>query len=297
MKPVAAPDAPRFAPSNTDKLFWPEDGYSKGDLLAYYEAIWPWLAPYLRDRPVVLTRYPDGIHGKSFFQKNAPDFVPDWVTTCRIEDTEYFLCNDLEALLYVVNLGCIPLHMWSARRASTEHPDWAILDLDPKGAAFADVVRVARHIHALLQPLAVPHYVKTSGQDGLHILIPLGAALSHHEARAFAEVIARLVVADLPDIATAARPLGERGGKVYVDFLQNGHGKTIAAPFSARPRPGAPVSLPLRWTQVSKRLLPAAFTIATAPALMRATSDPMLPVLSERTDVAAALAGLRERIG
>src|SRR5262249_28031478 len=137
------------------------------------------------------------------------------------------------------NLGCIPLHVWSARRQTIEHPDWAILDLDPKGAPFRDVLTVARRIHSLLEPLDVPHYIKTSGQDGLHVLIPLGAALTHQEATSFSEVLARLVVADLPDIATIVRPLGGRGGKVYVDFLQNGAGKTIAAPFCVRPRPGA----------------------------------------------------------
>ncbi|MFN8642377.1 MAG: DNA ligase D [Candidatus Binatia bacterium] len=296
---AAAPapaDGPRFTPSNLGKVFWPTDGYTKGDLLAYYDAIWPYLGPYLRDRPVVLTRYPDGIEGKSFFQKNAPDFVPEWVPTCRIADTEYFLCNEREALRYVINLGCIPLHVWSARRGSIERPDWSILDLDPKGAPRRDVVAVARRIHALLAPLEAPHFVKTSGQEGLHVLIPLGGALTHDQSKALAEVLARLVVADLPDVATIARPLGDRGGKVYVDFLQNGFGKTVAAPFSVRPRPGAPVSTPLEWREVTARLDPTRHTIATVPPRVARRGDPMCALLESRIDVAAVLAALQARL-
>jgi len=293
----AAPEtAARFPRSNLNKVFWPADGYTKGDLLAYYERIWPAIEPYLRDRPVVLTRYPDGIDGKSFFQKNAPEFVPDWVPTCRIEDTEYFLCNELDALLYVINLGCIPLHVWSARRESIEHPDWASLDLDPKDAPFRDVITVARCIHALLEPLGAPHFIKTTGQDGLHVLIPLAGTLTHDEAKAFGEVLARLVVAELPDIATIVRPLGSRGGKVYVDFLQNGFGKTLAAPFSVRPRAGAPVSTPLAWSEITARLSPARFTIATTPPRFEQRGDPMRAVLDSRVDVAAVLTALQERL-
>ena len=299
-RPAApAPSAPppsRFTPSNEGKIFWPDDGYTKGDLLAFYDAIWPYIAPYLRDRPVVLTRYPDGINGKSFFQKNAPEFIPDWVPTCRVEDTEYFLCNERDALLYVINMGCIPLHVWSARRGSIERPDWSILDLDPKGAPRRDVIAVAKRIHALLEPLGAPHYIKTSGQEGLHVLIPLGGALTHDQSTAFAEVIARIVAGEMPDIATIARPLRDRGGKVYVDFLQNGFGKTIAAPFSVRPKPGAPVSTPLAWNEVTARLDPARHTIKTVPDRSAKRGDPMRDVLDTQVDIAAVIAALQEHL-
>ncbi len=281
---------------NLGKVFWPDDGYTKGDLLGYYEQAWPLLAPYLRERPVVLTRYPDGIGGKSFFQKNAPDFTPDWVETVHIDDTDYFVCNELPTLLYVINLGCIPVHVWSARRQSLDRPDWAILDLDPKGAPFAHVVELARHIHALLDQLTVPHFVKTSGQDGLHLLVPLGAALTHTEARTFADVLARTVVAERPDIATVARRLEARGGKIYVDVGQNGFGKTIAAPFSVRPRPGAPVSTPLEWRDVTRRLDATRLTIRTVPARFRTRPDPMRALLEARLDIRATLTRLSERI-
>lgn len=292
-RPEPTPAA-RFVPSNTGKLFWPENGYTKGDLLAYYDAIWPAIAPYLRDRPVVLTRYPDGIAGKSFFQKHAPEFVPDWVPTVRVEDTEYFLCNEKEALLYVINLGCIPLHVWSARRQHIERPDWVIIDLDPKGAPRADVIAVARCLHQLLEPLGVPHFLKTSGQDGLHVMLPLGAQLTHDEAKTFAEVLARLVVAELPEIATVARALGSRGGKVYVDFLQNGSGKLIAAPYSVRPRAGAPVSTPLAWKELTARLDPARFTIKTVPPRVARLGDPLLPIFDAPVDIAGLLSALQE---
>jgi bifunctional non-homologous end joining protein LigD len=295
---VPAADSPPALPrlGNLDKVFWPDDGYTKGDLLRYYEQVWPLLAPYLRDRPVVLTRYPDGIGGKSFFQKNAPDFTPAWVETVRIEDTDYFVCNELPTFLYVINSGCIPVHVWSARRESLDRPDWAILDLDPKGAPFAHVVAVARHIHALLEDLEVPHFVKTSGQDGLHVLVPLGMALSHTEARTFAEVVARMVVAQEPDIATLARRLDARGGKVYVDVGQNGFGKTIVAPFSVRPRSGAPVSTPVAWREVGPGLDVTRFTIRTVPLRFRRRTDPMRELLSTRADIHTALTRLSERI-
>ncbi|MBI4514784.1 MAG: DNA ligase D [Deltaproteobacteria bacterium] len=295
--PVAVAPAPALHLSNLDKVFWPQDGYTKGDLLRYYERIWPLISPYLYDRPIVLTRYPDGIAGKSFFQKNAPEFVPDWVRTCRIEDTDYFICNDLDTLRYVINLGCIPLHVWSARSSALDRPDWAVVDLDPKGAPFAAVVRVAKHLHQVLEPLQVPHFVKTSGQDGLHLLLPLAGSLTHDEAKTLAEVLARLIAAELPDLATVARPLSERGGKVYIDFLQNGFGKTIAAPFSARPRPGAPVSTPLGWRELSTRLPPARFTIKTVPTRFRQRADPLRAVLATQADVHAVLAALKDRIG
>ena len=294
--PQATDASPRLQLTNLEKVFWPDDGYTKGDLLTYYRLIWPALACYLRDRPVVLTRYPDGINGKSFFQKNAPEFIPDWVPTCRIEDTEYFVCNDLDTLLYVINLGCIPLHIWSARRDRIDRPDWAILDLDPKGAPFADVVSVARHIHTLLTPLRAPHFIKTSGQAGLHVLIPLDGGLTHHEARTFAEVLARVAAVERPDIATVARPLGERDAKVYIDFLQNGFGKTIAAPFSVRPRPGATVSAPLDWGAVNARLHPQRFTMRTVPQRLRKRSDPLRAIFGAAVDVPAVLAALHKRL-
>ncbi len=279
-----------------DKVFWPVEGHTKGDLLAYYERVWPWLAPYLEDRPVVLTRYPDGIEGKSFYQKNAPEFTPDWVRRENLDGTDYFICDDLRTLLYVINSGAIPLHVWSARLTSIERPDWLILDLDPKEAPFAHVIELARLLHAIFREIGAAHFVKTSGQAGMHVLVPLGAALTHDQAKNVAEVIARAVVSERPDIATVTRPIAARGDKVYVDFLQNGRGKLIAAPLSVRPRPKAPVSMPLTWAQVNARLEPARWNITTAPRQLAKRGDPFAGVLGRGVDVDALLAGLLARL-
>jgi bifunctional non-homologous end joining protein LigD len=294
---VAAPQRPAAAVrlTNLSKVFWREDRFTKGDLIAYYRDIWPLLAPYLRDRPLVLTRYPDGIDGRSFFQQAAPNAMPQWVHTVAVRGKRYIACDDLDTLLYVVNSGCIPLHLWSARAASIDHPDWAILDLDPKDAPFRHVVHVARRLHRILDEIHVPHFAKTSGQDGLHVLIPLGGTLTHAEARLLAELIARVVVAEEPQVATVARPLRARRGRVYVDFLQNGFGKTIVAPFSVRPRRGAPISAPLRWRQVRDGLDPSHFTMRTAAGLFSKQGDPMRPLLDTRSDVVAAVAALAAR--
>ncbi|HEY8120101.1 MAG TPA: DNA ligase D [Myxococcota bacterium] len=286
----------KLALTRLDKVFWPVEGFTKGDLLAYYERVWPWLAPYLKDRPVVLTRYPDGIEGKSFYQKNAPEFTPDWVRRTTLEGTDYFVCNDLRTLLYVINSGAIPLHVWSARLATIERPDWLILDLDPKEAPFAHVIEIARMLHALFREIGAAHFVKTSGQAGMHVLLPLDAALSHDEAKNVAEAIARVVVSERPDIATVTRPVAARGDKVYVDFLQNGRGKLIAAPLSVRPRPRAPVSMPLTWAQVNARLDPTRWNITTAAPRLAKHGDPFAGVLGPGVDAEALLAGLLARL-
>jgi bifunctional non-homologous end joining protein LigD len=288
--------------TNPKKVFWPDEGYTKADLIAYYAAVAPLLLPYLRDRPVVLTRYPDGITGKSFFQKDAPEFVPAWVRTERIyskdaeREIDYFIVNDAETLRYITNLGTIPLHLWSSRLGSLDRPDWLILDLDPKGAPFADVVKVARQLHRILDQLGLPNYVKTSGATGLHVLIPLGADYTHEEARTFARLLGLLAIEAVPDIATLARPIRAREGKVYIDFAQNGHGRTIVAPFSVRPLPGAPASCPLQWEQVTSRLDPRRFTIKTLLTHLEKTGDPLAPILTGTIDMATAIARIEARL-
>src|SRR5438128_2572824 len=295
---------PREVPfSNLDKVFWPEEGYTKGDLIDYYRAVSPWLVPYLRDRPVVLTRYPDGIAGKSFFQKDAPDYVPAWMRTSRVwsaegsRDIDFFVCEDVDTLLYVINLGTIPLHLWASRMAKPQHPDWSIIDLDPKTAPFEDVVTLANAVHELCDELGLPSFCKTSGQKGLHVLLPVGGQLTHAQSTTLAELIARTVESRFPKIATTERHIPSRKGRVYLDNLQNGHGKTIAGPFSARPVPGATVSMPLRWSEVNGKLDPGKFTLATAPARMkRLREDPLSPVLELNPDLQAALARLAEKL-
>lgn len=296
--------APEEVPlSNVEKLFWPEDGYTKGDLISYYRAIAPWLLPYLRDRPLVLTRYPDGIHGKSFFQKDAPAFVPEWIRTERISsegaerEIAYFVVENEASLLYLANLGTIPLHMWPSRAGSLERPDWCVLDLDPKEAPFAHVITIARRIRTLCEEIRLPSYVKTTGSTGLHILIPLAARIGYAESRGLGELLARLVVDELPEIATTIRAPAKRGGRVYVDYLQNRRGQTVVAPYSVRPLPGAPVSAPLRWREVRSGLQIGRFTIRRLPRRARSMKeDPLRPVLEEEPDLLGALERLHQRL-
>jgi bifunctional non-homologous end joining protein LigD len=250
----------------------------------------------------VLTRYPDGISGKSFYQMDAPGFVPDWIRTERMwseqaeREIDYFICDDEQSLLYLVNLGTIPLHVWSSRTANIGHPDWCVLDLDPKGAPFTDVVAVAQAAHALCEEIGLPHLVKSSGSSGLHILIPLGCQCRHDQSRSLGELLARILTAELPAIATLARQVSRREGKVYVDYLQNGSGRLIVAPFSVRPLPGAPVSMPLRWSEVTPDLDIRRFTIANAAERMRKLKrDPLREVLKLKPDIASALERVARR--
>ena len=291
----------KVAFSNLDKVFWPDEAYTKGDLIDFYRAVSPWLLEYLRDRPLVLTRYPDGIAGKSFFQKDAPGFIPGWVRTERMwsehaqREIDYFICDDLETLLYLANLGTIPLHVWSSRVATLQNPDWCILDLDPKGAPFGHVVQVAHAVRDLCEEMGLPSFPKTSGSSGLHVLLPLGRQCTYEQSRSLGEVMARVVCQRLPEVATTTRTVASRGGRVYIDYLQNGHGRLLVAPFSVRPVPGARVSTPLGWREVTAELDPAQFTIRSVPGrLRRAKADPLRPVLDVKPDLPAALARLSE---
>lgn len=288
--------------SNLDKVFWPDDRYTKGDLIEYYRSVSPWILPYLVDRPVVLTRYPDGIAGKSFFQKDAPGFVPEWIRTTRMwseqaeREIDYFVCEDEPSLLYLINLGTIPLHVWASRTTNIDRPDWCVLDLDPKDAPFGHVVRVAQATHELCEEIGLPHMVKTSGSSGLHVLVPLAGQCNYEEARSLGELLARVITAELPEISTLTRQVSRRGGKVYIDYLQIGAGRLIVAPFSVRPLPGAPVSMPLRWSEVNEKLDIRSFTIKNAlPRLKKLKRDPMREVLDLKSDLHDALERLSNR--
>ncbi|HSA57346.1 MAG TPA: non-homologous end-joining DNA ligase, partial [Gemmatimonadaceae bacterium] len=289
--------------SNLKKVFWPADQLTKGDLIEYYRAIAPWLLPYLRNRPVVMTRFPDGIEGKSFYQKDAPEFAPDWIRTVPIwsndtqRDIRYFVCDDEDSLLYIANLGTIPLHIWASRVGTLEQPDWCVIDLDPKEAPFSDVIRCAHVLHDVCEVAGLPHYVKTTGKTGLHIMIPLGRQCTYEQSRGLGELLARLVVRELPDVATITRHVTRRGDKVYIDYLQNRHGQLIVAPFSVRPLPGATVSMPLTWNEVNDALDPRHFTIRNARDRMFASgTDPVSPVLEEKPDLGVALQRLAGRM-
>ena len=296
--------------TNLDKVYFPADGempaITKGDLIDYYREVGRWLLPWLRDRPVVLTRYPDGIHGKSFYQKDAPEWTPDWVRTETVwsegseKALDYFVADDLETVLYLANLGSIPLHIWHSRVASLDKPDWCLLDLDPKDAPFSDVVEVALFLHQVCLEIELPHYVKTTGSSGLHILVPLGRQMTYDQSVTLGELLARMAVKALPKIATVERTVRKREGKVYVDYLQNRAGQLMASTFCVRPKAGAPVSAPLLWEEVGSGLDLMDYTIRTVPPRMeelekRGTGDPCRPALEEKPDLLSALQRLHER--
>ena len=303
------PAAPRRPPppslklTRLSKVFWPEDGYTKGDLIQFYSDVSPWLLAYLRDRPLVVTRYPDGIKGKSFFQKDATRLAPPWMQSARVfsevdgMEVDAFVVNDADALLYVANLAAIPLHIWSARLADLALPDWCILDLDPKGAPFEHVVEIALAIRALCGEIGLPCFPKTSGASGLHVLLPLGRQIGHAQSVALGQLLATVICQQLPKIATIIRsPIEARGGRVYVDYLQNGAGKLIACPLCVRPLPGAPVSTALAWDEVVPSLRPSAFTIRTVPPRLRERGDPLAPVLELKPDLRRALDALEAKL-
>jgi bifunctional non-homologous end joining protein LigD len=282
--------------SNPKKLFWKTEGITKGELIEYYRAIAPHILPYLADRPTVLTRYPDGIDGEMFYQKDMPDWVPPWLRTTTLwsehsqREIHYVLIDDADGLAFVANLGSIPIHAWASRAGNLEKPDWTIVDLDPKNAPREHVVPLALAIHALCETAGLPNYVKTSGQTGLHVLIPLGGQCTFEQARMLAYLIGQLVERRHPDMATTARNPAARGGRVYLDWGQNAHGQLLVAPYSVRPVGGAPVSMPLTWDEVVPGLDAKQFHLRNAlDRVTRWTGDPCLPVLTERPDLRAAL--------
>jgi bifunctional non-homologous end joining protein LigD len=282
-----------------DKVLWPADGFTKGDLVQYALAISPWALPYLRDRPLAVERWPDGISGHAFFQKHAPSHTPSWVRTEVLEGEEgeerCFVCDDADTLVWLANLAAIPLHVWSARVSSLDRPDWCILDLDPKRAPFSHVVTLALAARALCRELGLKAYLKASGSTGLHVLLPLGRQLEHPASVALAQLLSEVLVRRHPALATVARNPRARGDRVYLDAFQNGRGKLLVAPFSPRPLPSVPVSMPLRWSEVNAALAPRAFTAYNALARMkRLSTDPLLGVLTETPDLGRAFGRLEE---
>lgn len=279
-----------------DKVLWKAEGITKGDLIEYYRSIAPYLLPYLKDRPAVLDRYPDGIDGDRFYQKDMPDWIPPWLRTTTLwsehsqREIHYVLIDDADGLAFVANLASIPIHCWASRVGALEKPDWTIVDLDPKNAPREWVVPLALSIHRLCEAVGLPNYVKTSGQSGLHVLIPLGGQCTFDQARTLAYLISLLVERQHPDMATTLRNPAARGGRVYLDWGQNAHGQLLVAPYSVRPVAGASVSMPLVWDEVVPGLDPKQFHLRNALERVSAWPvDPCLRVLDERPDLAAVL--------
>ncbi len=289
--------------SNLDKLFWSEEGISKGDLLAFYRDVARVLVPHLKDRPFTMKRYPDGWQGKHFFQKDAPPGMPDWLPTVEIEVStrekprqrrkiQAPLVNDELALLWMVNMGCIDLNTWYSRVDKPDRPDWVLFDLDPSDdAGFRETVQVALLVKQALDALGLESFCKTSGADGIHVLVPISRRHTYEDTRQFAEIVARALASTQRGLVTTEWTKAKRRG-VLIDANQNGEGKTIASVYSVRPRAGAPVSTPLRWDEVDESLDPGAFTMDVVRKRIEEHGDLFEGVLTTKQSLGAALKAL-----
>ncbi len=286
-----AASAGRVRLANLNKVYWPADGRTKGDLVDYYLTVADWLLPYLRARPAHLLRYPDGIDGEGFYQKQVPH-LPSWVPTVDTSrdggGSQYVVCGDRDTLLYLVNLGSIDFHPWLSSVDDLDVPDWAVIDLDAKEASFGKVVRVARTLAKILRGCRINGYLKTSGKSGMHVYLPITGGYTYDQTHMFCEGLARLVVREHREIATISRAAARRGGRVYVDFRQNRRERTVAPPYAVRPVAGATVSTPLSWDELDADLSPDRFTIDTAPARLQRVGDLFRGALTERQDLWAA---------
>jgi bifunctional non-homologous end joining protein LigD len=286
--------------SNLDKPFWPDEGITKGDLLAYYQEIAPVLVPHLRDRPFTMRRYPDGAYGKAFFQKDAPKGMPEWIPTARVLVTTRDrprqqrwirapLVNDDLALLWMVNMGCIDMNAWYSRVDKLDRPDFVLFDLDPSpDVGFAETIQVALLVREALDALGLESFPKTSSADGMHVLVPIQRRYSYDDTRRFSEVVAAAIARSRPTLATTQWSKAKRRG-VLIDANQNGEGKTIATAYSVRPRPGAPVSTPLRWDEVTPELDPRRFTMDVVLERVEQHGDLFEGVLKTRQSLGPAL--------
>ncbi|RZJ34786.1 MAG: DNA ligase D [Flavobacterium sp.] len=286
--------------TNLSKIYWPEDGYTKRDMFNYYYQVAEYILPYLKDRPQSLNRFPNGIHGKSFYQKNVKDKAPDWVktfpyTTSDGEHKEFLVGGDEDTLLWMASLGCIEMNPWFSRIQHPDNPDYCVIDLDPDKNTFEQVIQAAQEVKSVLDKLDIPGFVKTSGSTGIHIYIPLGAKYTYDQSQMFGKLIVTIVHNQLPDFTSLERMIKNRGGKMYLDFLQNRPGATIAGPYSLRPKIGATVSMPLHWEEVKPGLQMKNFTIKNAVARIRSEGDIFSGALGEGIDMEKALAKAQEK--
>lgn len=294
---AASRKEPAFELTHLDKVFFPKRRYTKGDLIKYYESVAEYILPYIKDRPCSLLRMPNGITGEAFFQKNN-EHLPDWVPHADIfsesnnANLRWIVGGTLETLLYMVQLGCVEINPWNSRTQHLEKPDWLVIDLDPEGVPFTAVVQVAQTVHKVCEEWRIPAYPKTSGKTGIHIFVPLGAKYTHEQAKNLAHLLALEINRREPELTSVERLPKKRPHKIYLDFLQNREGQTLAAPYSVRPTPEASVSMPLHWDEVVPSLKPSDYTIKNALARLSHTKDIWKPVLGKGIDMQAVLTRL-----
>ncbi len=283
-----------IAVSHPDKVFWPAEGYTKLDLVEYYQAIFSKLSPYVKDRVLAMERCPDGMGGECFFQKQVPKDMPPGTPTKRIAHeteagafTDYVVGGSLLTQLTLANMGCIAVHVMAGRASAPRQPDWVCFDIDPPSGQFADAARAGLHVKAILDALDLVSYAKTSGSRGMHILAPLRRGPDASDVLAFAEAVGARVAAAHPDELTVEHSLAARGGRVYLDPFRNAFGQTVVAPYSVRHREKAPISTPLHWSEVKAALVPSDFNIGNF-AQRLARPDPWSGFFAHRQSLTKA---------
>ncbi|AWK05808.1 DNA ligase D [Flavobacterium crocinum] len=289
--------------TNQNKIYFPKDGITKGEIVQYYNEVSALILPYLKDRPESMNRFPNGIDAPSFYQKDIDlDKTPKWLNTKKIysesnnENIDYLICNNKETLLYMANLGCIELNPWNSTIKHIHNPDWLVMDLDPATASdFPIVVQTAQMVKQVMDELETECLCKTSGATGLHIYIPLGAKYDYDSIKILGELLAREVQGRLPNSTTTERSIKKRKGKLYIDYLQNRRGQTLAAPYSVRPKPGATVSTPLEWDEITEKLHPSQFTIKNVLKRFEKKGDLWQPVLSNGANIKRIIKKLEEK--
>jgi bifunctional non-homologous end joining protein LigD len=290
--------------SSADRVLYPDDGITKADLWDYYEAVAPAIVPHLRNRPFTMKRYPHGIDGEVFFQKQAPKHLPDWISTRQFRTwprggggasrlVDFALVNSAEAVLFMVQNNCVDMNAWYSRVDKPDRPDFVLFDLDPPDGGFGDAIKVAHLIHELLEDLGLPGYVKTSGADGIHVVAPITRRSTFQQTYDFAERASRLLESRHPGLVTTEWLKKKRSG-VLVDHRQNGHGKTIASVYSVRPKPGAPVSTPLRWDELTPDVRPRTFGMKEALERVERHGDLFAVVLEDPRPLAPAAKALEK---
>ncbi len=285
--------------SNRHKIFWPDEGYTKGDVIDYYDQMSEYILPHLKDRPLSLKRNPNGIRDEGFFHKDAGEKAPKYVDVFKVNSDssnkviDYIVCNNKATLLYLVNLGCIEINPWNSTTKSPDNPSWMVIDIDPSAKnKFTDVVDVALVTKEVLDKAGLDCYCKTSGASGLHVYVPMKNKYDYKTVKDFAHIIASLVQEQLPKTTSLERSLSKRGPKIYIDYLQNRSGQTLASVYSIRPKPGATISTPLDWKEVTHKLHPSDFIIENILERVKKKGDLFKPVLSAASNIDKALKNL-----
>ena len=278
--------------TNQNKIYFPANSISKGDVVQYYNEVADLILPYLKNRPQSMNRFPNGITSPGFYQKDVDvDKIPSWLQTEKVYSEsndkylDYLICNNKQTLLYMANLGCIDINPWNSTIKNIENPDWLVIDIDPENDNFQEVIQTALTVKEVMDELESDCYCKTSGATGLHVYIPLGAKYNYEQVKILAELLAIEIQQRLPEITSLERSIKKRNHKIYVDYLQNRRGQTLAAPYSVRPVAGATVSTPLEWNEVNAKLHPSQFHIKNALARFEKKGDLWSPVLGKGADI------------